>query len=173
MLTDWVNSVHGGIDVAGVKHTLKISYGLYRLTTTTVPHSLTFRSHVPANDKSDKSTAVKITEYMIDELGVDFMLGPYSSGITALASAVTENRKMVITLLLERWHTDPPPSSAEGDGSRRSILDVSFQRQEVCVPPQPAPRALTLPPPFPLPHLARQVSLRDAHDRYHVHGTRS
>jgi ABC-type branched-subunit amino acid transport system substrate-binding protein len=72
-----VNTERGGIDIGGVTHKLRISY---------------------ANDNSDGATAVNITQYMIDELHVDFILAPYSAVLTGAASAVTEDRKVIMAV---------------------------------------------------------------------------
>lgn len=46
------------------------------------------------DDQSDASTSVKLYEKLINEDGVQLLLGPYSSGITLAASAVTEKYQL-------------------------------------------------------------------------------
>ena len=65
---NWVNS-RGGINVAGKKLKVEIVY---------------------YDDKSDTMTAAKLTEKLITEDKVNFLLAPYSSGITFATSAIGE-----------------------------------------------------------------------------------
>ncbi|WP_418316557.1 amino acid ABC transporter substrate-binding protein [Piscinibacter sakaiensis] len=46
------------------------------------------------DDQSDASTSVKLYEKLINEDGIKLLLGPYSSGITFAASAVTEKYQL-------------------------------------------------------------------------------
>lgn len=47
------------------------------------------------DDKSDAATAAKLTEKLITEDKVNFLLSPYSSGLTVSTSAIAEKYKMV------------------------------------------------------------------------------
>jgi len=63
----------GGIRVGGRPHRVEIKY---------------------YDDQSDAATSVKLYEKLINEDGVKLLLGPYSSGITFAASAVTEKYQL-------------------------------------------------------------------------------
>ena len=65
---DWVNG-RGGINVGGKKYKVDIIY---------------------YDDKSDTMTAAKLTEKLITEDKVTFLLAPYSSGIAFATSAIAE-----------------------------------------------------------------------------------
>ena len=65
---NWVNA-RGGIDVKGKKYKVDIIY---------------------YDDKSDTMTAAKLTERLITEDKVNFLLAPYSSGIAFATSAIGE-----------------------------------------------------------------------------------
>ncbi len=65
---NWVNA-RGGIDVGGKKYKVDIIY---------------------YDDKSDTMTAAKLTERLITEDKVNFLLAPYSSGIAFATSAIGE-----------------------------------------------------------------------------------
>jgi branched-chain amino acid transport system substrate-binding protein len=65
---DWVNG-RGGMDVGGKKYKVDIIY---------------------YDDKSDTMTAAKLTEKLITEDKVNFLLAPYSSGIAFATSAIAE-----------------------------------------------------------------------------------
>src|SRR5512135_2447633 len=58
---EWINS-QGGIKVAGKPYKVEMIY---------------------YDDKADATTSAKLTEKLITEDKVNFILGPYSSGITA------------------------------------------------------------------------------------------
>jgi branched-chain amino acid transport system substrate-binding protein len=47
------------------------------------------------DDKSDTNTTVKLTEKLITEDKVNFIFGPYSSGITQATSAISEKYKVI------------------------------------------------------------------------------
>lgn len=64
----------GGIDIGGEKYKVEIVY---------------------YDDKSDPETSAKLTEKLITEDEVDFILGPYSSGITIATSAIGEKYKII------------------------------------------------------------------------------
>ena len=63
----------GGIKIDGVKH--KVSNTYY-------------------DDESDPKAAVRLTEKLIVEDGIKFLLGPYSSGLTFPASSVAEKHRI-------------------------------------------------------------------------------
>jgi branched-chain amino acid transport system substrate-binding protein len=67
----WLEYVNGkgGIDVGGEKYKVEIVF---------------------YDDKSDSATGAKLTEKLITEDKVDFLLGPFSSGITFATSAIGE-----------------------------------------------------------------------------------
>ncbi len=65
---DWVNG-RGGINVGGKKYKVDVIY---------------------YDDKSDTMTAAKLTEKLITEDKVNFLLAPYSSGIAFATSAIAE-----------------------------------------------------------------------------------
>ena len=65
----WVNEIHGGIRVGDQRYRAEILY---------------------YDDESDADTAGNVTQRLIDDDRVDFLLGPYSSGLTAPASSVAE-----------------------------------------------------------------------------------
>ncbi len=65
---EWING-HGGIKVAGKPYKVEMVY---------------------YDDKADATTSAKLTEKLITEDKVNFILGPYSSGITAATSALAE-----------------------------------------------------------------------------------
>jgi len=48
------------------------------------------------DDQSDPEQTVRLTQRLISEDGVDFIFGPYSSGLTLAASAVTEPNKRIL-----------------------------------------------------------------------------
>ncbi len=88
---DWVNSEHGGIDVGGERYEVEIVY---------------------YDDESDPDTGANLTEKLITEDEVDFLLGPYSSSMTAAASAIAEKYGVVMV---------------EGNGSSESLFERGFQ----------------------------------------------
>ena len=63
----------GGIEIAGVMHKVSITY---------------------YDDESDPKAAVRLTEKLIVEDGIKFLLGPYSSGATFPASSVAEKHRI-------------------------------------------------------------------------------
>ena len=63
----------GGIKIDGVKHKVSITY---------------------YDDESDPKAAVRLTEKLIVEDGIKFLLGPYSSGLTFPASSVAEKHRI-------------------------------------------------------------------------------
>lgn len=73
----WADAVNarGGIDVAGTKRKVKIIY---------------------YNDESDPETAIKLIQRLISEDKVDFLFGPYSSGLTIATSAIAAKYKKIM-----------------------------------------------------------------------------
>ena len=70
---EWING-RGGIKVAGKPYKVEMMY---------------------YDDKGDATTSAKLTEKLITEDKVNFILGPYSSGITAATSAIGEKYSYV------------------------------------------------------------------------------
>ena len=68
---DWVNE-RGGVDIGGEKYKVEIIY---------------------YDDKSDAETGAKLTEKLITEDKVDFLLGPFSSGIAISTTSIGEKYK--------------------------------------------------------------------------------
>lgn len=75
---DYVNE-KGGIDVGGKKYKVKMIY---------------------YDDESNPQRAAKLTEKLITEDKVNFILGPYSSGIAIATSAISERYRYVTILPL-------------------------------------------------------------------------
>jgi len=71
--TDWVNS-HGGIAVGDENYQVEIVY---------------------YDDESDPITSAKLTEKLITQDGVDFLIGPYSSAITFATSSIAEKYDII------------------------------------------------------------------------------
>ena len=67
---EWVNK-NGGIEVKDLKKKLTVEVVWY-------------------DTKSDKDTTIKLTEKLISEDKVDFLLGPYGSSLTFACAAITE-----------------------------------------------------------------------------------
>ncbi len=106
---DYVND-KGGIDVAGKKYKVTVIY---------------------YDDQSDPQVSAKLTEKLITEDKVQFLLGPYSSGITLATSAIAEkydiinmactaNADSVYTRGYKNVFSILPPASA----ILRSFLDM-------------------------------------------------
>ncbi|MFF5987249.1 amino acid ABC transporter substrate-binding protein [Prauserella flavalba] len=72
---DMVNNELGGIQVGDRKRKVEIVY---------------------YDDQSDPEQAVRLTQRLISEDGIDFIFGSYSSGLTLAASAVTEPNKRIL-----------------------------------------------------------------------------
>ena len=70
---DWVNS-HGGITAGGVNYKVKMVY---------------------YDDESTPVRGAKLTEMLITQNKVDFLFGPFSSGITFATTAIGEKYKMI------------------------------------------------------------------------------
>ncbi len=88
---EWVNNEYGGIQVGGERYQVEIIY---------------------YDDESDPDTGANLTEKLITEDEVDFLLGPYSSSMTAAASAIAEKYGIVMV---------------EGNGSSESLFERGFQ----------------------------------------------
>jgi len=73
----WADEVNGrgGIDVAGTKRKVDMIY---------------------YDDQSDPEQAVKLTQRLISQDKVDFIFGPYSSGLTIATSAIAAQYKKII-----------------------------------------------------------------------------
>lgn len=73
----WAKEVNadGGIDVGGTKRKVEITY---------------------YDDQSKPETAIKLTQRLISEDQVDFLLGPYSSGLTIATSAIAAQYKKIM-----------------------------------------------------------------------------
>jgi branched-chain amino acid transport system substrate-binding protein len=76
MFADWVNNEKGGIDVGGTMLPVRI---------------------VSGDDRSDKDTALRLFEKLVNEDGADFMFASYSSGLT-LAQAPLAEQLDVVTM---------------------------------------------------------------------------
>ncbi|MCI0712046.1 MAG: amino acid ABC transporter substrate-binding protein [Chloroflexi bacterium] len=87
---DWVNNEYGGIDVGGECHRAELIY---------------------YDDESDSDTVVLLTERLIFEDEVDVILGPYSSGLTQVASQITEREDIIMV---------------QGNGASESIFERGF-----------------------------------------------
>lgn len=88
---EWVNDEYGGINVDGVCHRAEIVF---------------------YDDESDSDTVSVLTERLILEDEVDFILGPYSSSLTQVASVITERENVIMV---------------EGNGSSESLFERGFQ----------------------------------------------
>ena len=87
----WVNEVYGGIRVGDQRYRAEIVY---------------------YNDESDTDTAANLTRRLIDDDGVDFLLGPYSSGLTTPTSAIAEASNVLMV---------------EGSGASDALFERGFQ----------------------------------------------
>lgn len=72
---NWVNNERGGIKVGAQVCSAEITY---------------------YDDESDPDTSARLFEKLITEDKVDFLLGPYSSGITMSASAIAEKHNIIM-----------------------------------------------------------------------------
>ena len=88
---DWVMNEYGGIDVNGV------CYGV---------------DLIMYDDEGDSDTVSVLTEKLIIDDGVNFILGPYSSGLTSVASVITERENIIMV---------------EGNGSSETLFERGFQ----------------------------------------------
>ncbi|RMG94272.1 MAG: branched-chain amino acid ABC transporter substrate-binding protein [Chloroflexi bacterium] len=88
---DWVNNEYGGIRVGDKRYKVEIVY---------------------YDDEGDPDTAANLVEKLITEDEVDFLLGPYSSGLTIATSAIAEKYGVIMV---------------EGNGASESIFERGFQ----------------------------------------------
>ena len=88
---DWVNNEKGGIQVGDELYEVEIVY---------------------YDDEGDPDTTAKLVETLITEDEVDFLLGPYSSGLTKSASAISEKYDVLMV---------------EGNGASESLFERGFQ----------------------------------------------
>jgi branched-chain amino acid transport system substrate-binding protein len=88
---DWVMNEYGGINVDGVCHGVEL---------------------LMYDDEGDSDTVSVLVEKLIIEDGVDFILGPYSSGLTQVASVITERENIIMV---------------EGNGSSETLFERGFQ----------------------------------------------
>lgn len=88
---DWVNNEYGGIKVGDECYNVEIVY---------------------YDDEGDPDTASNLVEKLITEDEVDFLLGPYSSGLTMSTSAIAEKYGVIMV---------------EGNGASEDIFERGFQ----------------------------------------------
>lgn len=88
---DWVNNEYGGIQLPDGRYNVEMVY---------------------YDDESDADTAANLVQRLIDEDGVDFLLGPYSSGLTTGASAISEAAGKIMV---------------EGNGTSDAIFERGFE----------------------------------------------
>jgi len=87
----WVNEEYGGIDMPDGRYEVEIIY---------------------YDDESDADTAANLVQRLIDEDEVEFLLGPYSSGLTTGASAISEAAGVIMV---------------EGNGTSDSMFERGFE----------------------------------------------
>jgi branched-chain amino acid transport system substrate-binding protein len=88
---DWVNNEYGGLNIGGERYQVEVVY---------------------YDDEGDPDTAANLVERLITEDEVDFLLGPYSSGLTMSTSAIAEKYGVIMV---------------EGNGASESIFERGFQ----------------------------------------------
>ncbi len=88
---EWVNNEYGGIKVGDKRYQVELVY---------------------YDDEGDPDTTAKLVEKLITEDEVDFLLGPYSSGLTQSASAISEKYDMIMV---------------EGNGADEGLFERGFQ----------------------------------------------
>ncbi|MCA9951178.1 MAG: amino acid ABC transporter substrate-binding protein [Anaerolineales bacterium] len=88
---DWVNNEYGGIKVGDERYNVEIVY---------------------YDDEGDPDTAANLVERLITEDEVNYLLGPYSSGLTMSTSAIAEKYGTIMV---------------EGNGASESIFERGFQ----------------------------------------------
>jgi branched-chain amino acid transport system substrate-binding protein len=88
---DWVNNEYGGIKVGDASYQVEIVY---------------------YDDEGDPDTVANLVEKLITEDEVDFLLGPYSSGLTMSASAIAEKYDIIMV---------------EGNGASEGIFERGFK----------------------------------------------
>ncbi|MDE0515168.1 MAG: ABC transporter substrate-binding protein, partial [Acidimicrobiaceae bacterium] len=87
----WVNENYGGIRIGDQRYRAEIVY---------------------YDDESDADTAGRLTQRLIDDDGVDFLLGPYSSGLTTGTSAIAEANDVLMV---------------EGSGGSDALFERGFR----------------------------------------------
>ena len=87
----WVNGMRGGIEIDGERYRAEIVY---------------------YDDESDADTAAELVQRLIDEDGVDFLLGPYSSSLTTGTSAIAEAADVIMV---------------EGTGTSDTMFERGFE----------------------------------------------
>ena len=88
---EWVNDEYGGIRVGDDRYGVEIVY---------------------YDDESDADTVANLTERLITEDEVDFLLGPYGSDLTMGSSAIAEQHDMIMV---------------EGNGASEDVFARGFQ----------------------------------------------
>lgn len=88
---DWVNNEYGGIKVGDDRYNVEIVY---------------------YDDEGDSDTAANLVERLITEDEVDYLLGPYSSGLTMSTSAIAEKYNVIMV---------------EGNGASETIFERGFK----------------------------------------------
>ncbi|MDH5372307.1 MAG: amino acid ABC transporter substrate-binding protein [Acidimicrobiia bacterium] len=88
---EWVNHEYGGIKVGDDRYEVEIVY---------------------YDDEGDPDTAASLVERLVTEDEVDFLLGPYSSGLTMSTSAIAEKYNVIMV---------------EGNGASESIFERGFK----------------------------------------------
>ena len=86
-----MNEIYGGVRVSDQRYGAEIVY---------------------YDDESDADTADKLTQRLIDDDRVDFLLGPYSSGLTTGTSAIAEANNVLMV---------------EGNGTSDTMFERGFQ----------------------------------------------
>ncbi len=87
----WVNEEYGGIRIGGKRYGAEIVY---------------------YDDESDADTAANLVQRLIDTDKVDFLLGPYSSGLTTGTSAIAEANDVIMV---------------EGNGTSDTMFERGFR----------------------------------------------
>ncbi len=88
---DWVNEEYGGIKVGDDRYLVEL---------------------IQYDDEGDADTAANLVERLITEDEVDFLLGPYSSGLTMGTSAIAERYGVLMV---------------EGNGASETIFERGFK----------------------------------------------
>ena len=87
----WVNEDYGGIRIGEGRYAAEIVY---------------------YDDESDADTAANLVQRLIDSDGVEFLLGPYSSGLTTGTSAIAEANNVIMV---------------EGNGTSDTMFERGFR----------------------------------------------
>lgn len=88
---DWVNNEYGGVKVGDHRYEVEIVY---------------------YDDEGDPDTAASLVEKLVTEDEVDYLLGPYSSGLTMSTSAIAEKYNVIMV---------------EGNGASETIFERGFK----------------------------------------------